>query len=262
MWRLYDALIEGIPADCAVVDLVCGNGRVLVQSEAGWGFSSLLSAKSRPVELARKLPGMKLRELAGCIKSWNLQEASIGQAAINAYYNAVGVAQENGVPVAVNRFAEDRIYDPFISYQQAIRGKNVAVMGHFHYLDQLFRPVCNLSVLEFEPQEGDYPQTAAEYLFPQAEYAVITSAALINKSMPRLLALSSQAKVIVVGPSTPMAPVLSEFGVSDLSGFVIKDGEKARRICSGQEQLKIYTAGQKVSLRFAGPLSDERLVEG
>ncbi|MNN73965.1 hypothetical protein D3C81_1901240 [compost metagenome] len=123
-------------------------------------------------------------------------------------------------------------------------------MGHFHYLDQLFRPVCDLSVLEFAPQEGDYPEWAAEALLPEAEFVVITAVALINKSLPRLLALAKGAKVVLVGPSTPMAPALREFGVSDLSGIVIKDGEKARRICSGQENLKIYTSGQKVSLRF------------
>jgi uncharacterized protein len=251
MWELYDALIEGIPEECFMKDLVCGNGRVWVHSSEGYGFSSLVSGKSRPVERAGRTPGMKLRELAACVKSWNLQEASVGQAAINSYYNAVPVAEANGVPISHIRFAEDRVYDPFISYQHAIRGKKVAVMGHFHYLDQLFRPVCDLSVLEYEPQEGDYPYWAAEYILPEAEFVVITSTALINKTLPRLLALSVQAKVIMVGPSTPMAPVLRRFGISDLSGLIIKDGEKARSICCGQESSKIYTSGQKTSLRFA-----------
>lgn len=250
MWALYDAMIDGIPEDCLVKDLVCGHGRVLVESELGFGFSGIVAGRTRPAELLSKPLGMKLKDLARCVKSWNLEEASIGQAAVNAYYNALPVAVDNGVPVSHVRFAEDRIYDPFISYQNAIRGKKVAVVGHFHYLDQLFRPVCDLSVLEFAPQEGDYPEWAAEALLPEAEFVVITAVALINKSLPRLLSLAKGAKVVVVGPSTPMAPALREFGVSDLSGIVIKDGEKARRICSGQENLKIYTSGQKVSLRF------------
>lgn len=251
MWALYDAMIEGIPGDCLVKDIVCGHGRVLVESSLGFGFSGMVAGRTRPVGMLTKLPGMKLRDLAACVKSWNLEEASVGQAAINAYYNAMPVAMENGVPVSHVRFAEDRIHDPFISYQHAIRGKKVAVVGHFHYLDQLYRPVCDLSVLEFAPQEGDYPEWAAEALLPEAEFVVITAVALINKSLPRLLSLSRGARVVVVGPSTPMAPVLREFGISDLSGIVIKDGEKARRICAGQESLKIYTSGQKVSLRFA-----------
>ncbi len=250
MWGLYDAMIEGIPEDCLVKDLICGHGRVLVESELGFGFSGIVAGRTRPVTLLSKPSGMKLKELAQCIKSWNLEEASVGQAAINAYYNALPVAAENGVPVSHVRFAEDRIHDPFISYQNVIRGKKVVVVGHFHYLDQLFRPVCDLSVLEFAPQEGDYPEWAAEALLPEAEFVVITAVALVNKALPRFLKLAQGAKVVVVGPSTPMAPMLQEFGISDLSGIVIKDGAKARRICSGQEQLKIYTSGQKVSLRF------------
>lgn len=250
MWTLYDTLIEGIPEACTVEDLVCGNGRVFIRSSVGCGFSSMLKGKSRPVSMVRKYPGMKLRELAACIKSWNLEEASVGQAAINAYYNALPVAQANGVPVTVSRFGEDRIYDPFISYQNTIRNKKVAVVGHFHYLEQLYQPICELSILEFEPQEGDYPISAAAYLLPEAEFVVLTSAALINKSLPHLLALSKHAQVVLVGPSTPMVPVLEQFGVSDLSGFIIKDGDKARRICSGQESCKIYASGQKTSLRF------------
>lgn len=250
MWELYDALIEGIDDSCTVEDLVCGPGTAFVRSNLGCGFSGAPAGRTRPTVLRQKNPGMKLRDLAACVKSWNLQEAGIGQAAINAYYNALPVAKANGVPVSDARFTEDRIYDPFISYQAAIRDKKVAVVGHFHYLDQLFRPVCDLSVLEFEPKEGDFPYTAAEYILPEAEFVVITSAALTNKAMPRLLGLSRGAKVVIVGPSTPMAPVLEQFGVSDLSGITIKDGERARRICCGQESGKIYASAQKTSLRF------------
>lgn len=251
MWELYDALIEGIPESARVEELICGNGRVFVRSSAGCGFSPVSDRRTRPVRLLHKQPGMKLRDLAACIKSWNLEEAGIGQAAVNSYYNALPVAQSNGVPVSHIRFAEDRMYDPFISYQHAIRGKKVAVVGHFHYLEQLFQPVCDLSIVEFQPQEGDYPYWAAEELLPEAEFIILTGGALVNKAMPRLLELSRHAAtVIVVGPSTPMAPQLAAFGVTDLSGLVIKDEEKARRLCSGQEGGKIYGAGQKVSLRF------------
>jgi uncharacterized protein (DUF4213/DUF364 family) len=73
---------------------------------------------------------------------------------------------------------------------------------------------------------------------------------LIDKSLPRFLELSKQAYVVLVGPSTPLAPALSQFGVDDLSGFVIKDGERARRICTGQANYSLYSSGQKVSLRL------------
>lgn len=251
MWQLYDALIEGIPKDSIVDELVCGAHSALVRCGEGYGFSAVMYQDNLPPTTTSKLPGMKLRELAACIKSWNLIEASIGQAAINAYYNSVPVARKNGVCISNSQFTEDRIYDPFISYQNVIRNKKIAVIEHFPYLEPLFQPVCDLSILARDPEEGEYPYSAAEYILPDCDYVFITCSALVDKSLPRFLDLSKKAHVVIVGPSTPLAPVLSRFGVDNLSGFVIKDGEKALRICSGQEASIIYSTGQKVSLIFS-----------
>jgi uncharacterized protein (DUF4213/DUF364 family) len=250
MWQLYDALIEGIPRECTVDALVCGAHSVLVRSKEGYGFSVVMYQDNLPPTLISKPVGMKLRDLAACIKSWNLIEASIGQAAINAYYNSPPVARKNGISVSSSQFTEDRIYDPFISYQNAIRDKKVAVIEHFPYLEPLFQPVCDLSILAKEPEEGEYPYSAAEYILPECDYVFVTCSAVVDKSLPRFLNLSEQAHVVIVGSSTPLAPVLSQFGVKNLSGFVIKDGEKALRICSGQEASRIYATGQKVNLIF------------
>jgi uncharacterized protein (DUF4213/DUF364 family) len=198
---------------------------------------------------------MPLKKLAEGIKSWNYVEAGIGNAAINAYYNAVEVARKNGVNVSSSRFTEDRVYDPFITYQKIIRDKKVGVIEHFPYVEQLFRPVCDLSVISRWPEEDDYPYSAAEYILPECDYVFITCGSLIDKSLPRFLKLSKHAYVTLVGPSTPIAPVLAQFGVDDLSAFVIKDGERARRICIGQANYSIYSSGQKVSLRFNPPQS-------
>ncbi|XES77442.1 MAG: Rossmann-like domain-containing protein [Candidatus Bathyarchaeia archaeon] len=248
-WQLYDALIEGIPEDWVVDDVVCGVYHAFVRSGNGAGFCMVAEDDTRPVMLHNKLPGMKLKELAAAVKSWNFIEASIGQAAINAYYNTLPVAQKNGVAVSDSRFVEDRSNDPFISYQNAIRNKKVAVIEHFPFLEQLFEPVCDLSIFARLPQDCEYPYSAAEYLLPSCDYVFITCGAFVDKSLPRFLKLASKAHVVVVGPSTPLASVLFQFGVHDLSGFVIKDVEKARRICLGQENYLIYSTGQKVSFK-------------
>lgn len=250
MWALYDALIENIPSDCTADEIFCGANGVVVRSGENVGLCHLLELDTRPPVMPYKRPGMSLRELATCIKSWNFAEASIGQAAINAYYNAVSVATQNGVAIAAARYAEDRKNDPFIAYQQAIRGKKVAVIGHFHLLEELFAPVCELYVMEDEPTEdGDYPCHAAEYVLPQCDYVFISCGAVTDKSLPRFLAYCPEAYVVVVGPSTPMAPVLFDFGISDLAGFIIKDGNMAIEICTGRNTQKIYATGQKVSLK-------------
>jgi hypothetical protein len=46
-----------------------------------------------------------------------------------------------------------------------------------------------------------------------------------------------------------MAPYLLAQGLDDLSGFIIKDAEKAARIASGTENVKMSRSGQKVSLK-------------
>jgi len=257
-WQLYDSLIEGIPAEATADEILCGAHYIVVRSEEGIGLGMVLDEDYRPIMTANKPVGMSLRELAKTVKSWNLTEAGIGQAAINAYYNALSRAAQTGIAVSNSRFTEDRIYDPFITYQQAIRNKKVAVIEHFPYLEQLFQPVCDLSILSRWDEEDEYPYSAAEYILPECDYVFISCSTFIDKSLPRFLKLAKQAYVVVVGPYTTLAPVLAQFGVNDLSGFVVKDAEKAKRICLGQESYPIYSTGQKVNLKFE-PIQENSL---
>ena len=53
----------------------------------------------------------------------------------------------------------------------------------------------------------------------------------------------------MVGPASTLAPVLFEYGIDEMDGFVIKDQKIAERSTRETENLKIYASGQKVSLR-------------
>ncbi len=251
MWEIYDALIDGIPDDFIVDEVVRGIGLTYVRSGGGVGVSgSALDFNTRIPMFTKNLIGAPLKEAAACIKSWNLAEASIGGAAINAYYNNPLVARANGVPFSENRRVEDRMYDPFIMNQNEIKGKKVVTIGHFPYIDKLFDPVCDLSILEWVPQEGEFPMTACEYLLPECDYVYISSSSLVDKTLSRYLELSKNAKQItLVGPGTTLAPVLFDFGVDDLSGFMITDNLRAFRIVAGAEKVKLSTAGHKTSLK-------------
>lgn len=249
-WDLYDALIDGIPSAYTADDLFCGATEALVRSGENVGLCYLTELDTRPPLFPHRRASMPLRALAALVKSWNYAEASLGLAAINSYYNTPAVAVRNGVELSEARFAEDRKNDPFIAYQQAIRDKKVVVIGHFHLLEELFAPVCELYVMEDEPiEDGDYPCTAAEYLLPDCDFVFISCGAVTDKSLPRFLALAQNAYVVVVGPSTPMAPVLFEYGVNDLAGFIVKDPALAFEVAAGREVGKIYATGQKVSLK-------------
>jgi uncharacterized protein len=103
-------------------------------------------------------------------------------------------------------------------------GKNVALIGHFPFIPKLRPVVGKLWVIEQHPEEGDYPAEAAADLIPQSEVVAITSSALINHTLDRLLALCHpEALVMMLGPSTPLSPVLFKHGVSILSGSRIVD---------------------------------------
>ncbi len=126
------------------------------------------------------------------------------------------------------------------------------MVGHFPHITQLMVPVCDLSIIAVhDPQQDDYPLSAAGFLLPASAFVYIRSSTLIDKTMPRLLELSRNAQTTtIVGPSTPLAPVLFAFGAHDLSGFVVKDRSKAKNIIRGAENTKIFATGQKVAFKI------------
>ena len=248
MWAIYDSLINGIPENLMVDELMNGNGISYVRSGNGSGIAGFRDYQTRAPMFTKNLLGEPLQRVATAVKSWNFVEASLGLAAINAYYNNPETARGNGVNFSDTRWVEDRMNNPFIMSQKEIKGKRVTVIGHFPYLENLFEPVCDLSIISWNPLEGDYPFSAIEYLLPECDYVYITSASITDKTLPRILELSKNARrVTIVGPSTPLTPVLFNYGISELSGLIIKDNALAFRIISGAEKVKIYTAGQKVS---------------
>ncbi len=250
MWQLYDALINGIPENLLVDELICGNGFSYVRSGDGSGMAGFRSIETRAPMFTKNLLGAPLQEVATIVKSWNFAEASVGLAAINAYYNNPRVARENGVEFSDAKRVEDRMNDPFIMSQNEIKGKRVAVVGHFPYLANLFEPVCDLSIISWDPVEGDFPFTACEYLLPECDYVFITCSSIVNKSLPRILELSQNARrITIVGPATTLAPVLFDYGINDLSGFIIKDNLLAGRIIAGSERVALFSSGQKVSFK-------------
>ena len=251
MWKLYDALIEGIPSDIKVRDLRIAPDWGFVSTEDSCGVGVSYAIENVTTMYAKDWRGCSLRDLAASVKSWNFREAALGAAAINCYYNSEEMCAKNHILLGKTNYSEDRLNDPFIAYQRDIQNKRVAVVGHFPYLEQLFEPYCDLVILDDHGYEGDYPLLAADYLLPEMDYVFLTCGGVVNKTLPRFLKLSEHAYTTVVGPATPMTPILFEFGVDDLSGFIFKDREMAERIFSGGLFTSLYTTGNKVHMMKA-----------
>ena len=152
--------------------------------------------------------GQTLAELARLADSANVFERSVGYAAINAHHNRYDLegADINGL---------DLIED---------RGEKTVVIGQFPGLE---KRVPGAAIIEREPRPGCYPPEAAATLLPIAEQILITASALSNGTLESMLPLlPRKAFVVLVGPSAPMAPVLFEYGICAISGFVCRDAAK------------------------------------
>ena len=255
MKDLYDALIEGIPEDEPLDDILSTHYGAIAYSRGNIGLSEFRDGwDTRQMLDSGDKTGKTLRELAAGVKSWNFTEAAMGVAAMNAYYNSPEMARKNGLLISDHRYVEDRNADPFIAHQKAARGKKAVVLGHFPYMEQLLKPVCDLYIIDRFPYRGDYPETAIDYLVPDSDFVFIGVMYFLEKSLPRILELAGDAYVGLVGPVTVMSPILFDYGVDELDGFIPKNVPMLERIQKEQEYGKLYAAGEKVSLRKTGYL--------
>ena len=168
------------------------------------------------------------RELAEYARSTDLLEASIGVAALNSL-----LEMDESLAVEIN--ASEVLADRG-------RGKNVALIGHFPFIPQLRQEAKQLWVLEQRPTEDEYPAEAAPQLLPQADVVAITGSTLINHTLDGLLNLVQPgATVMVLGPSTPLSPLLFEYGATIISGTRVVD-----------EATVLCTVGQGAVFRQVG----------
>lgn len=206
-WQLYDQLIDATPTSITVTDFgIAPHWAWLRTSDGHVGIAAVYPGDGRPV-LSESPIGHPLNDAASMLKSWNLAEAGVGLAAVNAWVNR-DTPHFTDAP------------DAFVAYASRYTGKRVGVVGHFPGLERTLRDVADLYVFERVQRPGDYPDSAFEYLAPDLDAVFITASALVNKTMPRLLELSSGMDTIIVGPSTPMTPILFDAGATTLSGFI------------------------------------------
>ncbi len=151
------------------------------------------------------------RELAGWIQSKKVTLASVGGAAINAL-----------LPLYPETWIDCNASDLIV---QSGKGKRVALVGHFPFVTELREQVAQLDVLEQNPQPGDLPAQAAEDILPKADVVAITGMTITNHTLDHLLTLCPQAEVMILGPSTPLSPILFDHGVDLLSGAIVEDIE-------------------------------------
>jgi len=135
-------------------------------------------------------------------------------------------------------------------------GKHVALVGHFPFIPQVRERVGRLSVLELRPHDQDLPASAASEVIPQADVVALTSMTLLNRTFDGLMALCRpDALVLLLGPTTPLSPLLFDHGVHILSGSVVEDIDAVlQSVGQGASFRQIHRAGVRlVTMKRAMP---------
>jgi uncharacterized protein (DUF4213/DUF364 family) len=213
--EILNDIISALKEDCKIQEVhACIHWTAVVSR--GCGLSSTFQddrIPHVPVRDAGKLAQKSVLEVVEYARSDNLLEASIGMAALNSL-------------IEIN---EDRCVElnAFEILAEKGRGKNVCVVGHFPFIPRMRKLANKLWVIEKRPQEGDLPAKEAENVLPMADVVAITGTSFINHTVDELLSLCRKSFVVMVGATSPLSPVLFDYGVDMIAGSKVVDPQKA-----------------------------------
>jgi hypothetical protein len=157
-------------------------------------------------------------ELADYARSTSLLEASIGMATINSL-----------IDIEESKCVEKNAFEIILEKGE---GKNVAIVGHFPWIPKLKGKTKNLWVLEQRIREGDLPAKEADRILPQCEVVGITGTSFINHTLEGLLSLCKGAYVVLIGPTSPLSPILFDYGINAICGSKTIDPDQLIRSIS------------------------------
>lgn len=227
--------------------LVEVDGVIRCGLSATMGKDAHHSTNEPAIPRAGHLTELSARQLAEYIYSPHAPEISIGMAAINAL-----------LPPRPDLWVE--LHSKEVLARLGA-GKTVVMVGHFPYVPELRPKVGRLFVLELNPKdEQDLPAEAAPQVIPQADVLAITAMTLLNRTFDELLALRRPgAPMVIVGPSTPLSPLLFEAGAVVLSGAVV---ENPAAVLRGLKEGANFHQLRHMGVRLVSMTADSGLMGG
>jgi len=176
------------------------------------GFASTIQEKETPhqgIREAGNLINKNVKELGQYVFSENWLEASLGMAAINS-----------ALPVEQEKLRT-------INAQEIIlkkgKGKIVGVIGHFPFLEKIGQKFKKIYVFEKQPKNNDLREEDIPKYLPEADVVAITSTSLTNHTFENIVkCIKKDSYVIMLGPTTPVSPILFDYGVDAISGLFVR----------------------------------------
>jgi uncharacterized protein (DUF4213/DUF364 family) len=225
-----------------VKDVVIGLGYTAVQLDDGHcGLAATprdeITACCSLINRAGELTGGPASDLAQLLMSTGALESAVGLATVNA---------------GMNRDVEGNA-PPLIDALEIGKRDVVGMVGRIEPLIEPIQEQCDkLHVFERKPSDSEFvhPDWAATLLLSQCDVVLISATTLINKTLDALLGFC-RGRVAVVGPSTPLSPILAQHGVSFVFGVVVRDTAKALEIVSQAGGARSFgNAVEKINLRL------------
>ena len=238
-FKLYEAIAAGVDSEDIILSTASAELWSMVETEGSTGIAMSTPGDSI-APMYDNYKGLSLREAAKAVGSWNLTEASIALAAANAHYNTV------------ERMDKLRAREPYENYCTAgldFEGKTVGLIGHLHGPEDMRKKARQVYIIERSPQQGDYPDSACDFILPQCDIVLITGSSIINKTLPHLLELCRDAYTILTGPSVPLCPELLDLGLDRIAGMAVTKRVGMKRHVLENAMCNPYIYGESFMLQ-------------
>jgi uncharacterized protein len=236
--EIYNLLLESSQTDALVREIMIGLTWTLCCSEE-IGLCMSPGQPTRILPWSGTLVNQKISDLAPWLKSWDSYEATIGMAAINAVINCKSSLIASAQPLFPTGTANLAVFEHFLPL---IRSKRVAVIGRYPGLSQ-YEQEIDLMVIERQPSSQDFPDTACEYILPEADWVFLTATSIVNKTFPRLVELSQNAQLVLMGPTVPWLPCLADMGINYLAGVAVTQKDALRQTIAEGGGTRIFETG-------------------
>jgi len=218
--HIYELLLDYAACAKQAAAVCIGPVWTVCQTDEASGLAMSPHSPCRTLPWPGTLVGKTLGELSAWLTDWEPYKATVGMAAVTASLN------QYPLPAGVTLLPSDgntnlSVFDYFLP---RLVGKKVVVIGRYPGIEQ-YADRLDLSIIERQPQAGDYPDPASEFLLPTADWVFLTASSITNKTFPRLAELSQNATTVLMGPTVPWLPQLHEFGIDYLAGVEVLDAK-------------------------------------
>ncbi len=232
----YDLIqsVKGIEAQSG--QILVGANLTLVQG-AHWGMASTLTEADVHRNFIEDIGSVETRPVQDLVQkllSERLFEASLGMAALNSVLPLPTTLQ----------FA-----DAYAEIESHSAGKKVAVVGHFPFVNRLRKIAQNCWVFERRLQDGDLPSAEMPDYLPDVDVLVLTAQIITNNCFAKIISLAPKAYKIMLGPSTPMSPVLFDYGLDVIGGIRVGDAKQVYNYIAQGAHFKQLRGIEKITLK-------------